>query len=90
MRWKVIKPIRDSMENKYQWVIAAVPGKAWAKKVFPGERTSTATEKLWENILYTSRVNASIFPKKDLGEKSSAVIQMISTHMPPRKVKIRS
>ena len=41
-------------------------------------------------ILYTSRVNASIFPKKDLGEKSSAVIQMISTHMPPRKVKIRS
>ena len=41
-------------------------------------------------ILYTSRVNASIFPKKDLGEKSSAVIQMISTHMPPKKVKIRS
>ena len=41
-------------------------------------------------ILYTSRVNASIFPKKDLGEKSSAVIRMISTHMPPRKVKIRS
>lgn len=41
-------------------------------------------------ILYTSRVNASIFPKKDLGEKSSAVIQMISTYMPPRKVKIRS
>lgn len=35
MRWKVIKPIRDSMENKYQWVIAAAPGKAWAKKVFP-------------------------------------------------------
>lgn len=29
MRWKVIKPIRDSMENKYQWCIAAVPGVKW-------------------------------------------------------------
>ena len=33
-----------------------MPGKAWAKKVFPGERTSTAVEKLWEAILSTSRV----------------------------------
>lgn len=40
-------------------------------------------------IVYTSRVNASIFPKKDLQEKNAAVIQMISTHMPPKKVKIR-
>ena len=41
-------------------------------------------------ILYTSPVNASIFPKKDLGEKAVSVTQMISTHMPPKKVKIRS
>lgn len=40
-------------------------------------------------ILYTSPVNASIFPKRDLGEKSPAVIEIISTHMPPGKVKIR-
>lgn len=40
-------------------------------------------------ILYTSRTTASIFPKKDLGEKKDAVIQIISTHMPPSKVKIR-
>lgn len=40
-------------------------------------------------IVYTSRVNASIFPKKDLQENTAAVIRMISTHMPPRKVKIR-
>ncbi len=40
-------------------------------------------------ILYTSRVNASIFPKKDLGDRLGGVIQMISTHMPPKKVKIR-
>lgn len=55
-RAKVIKPIRMKMENKYQWCIAAVPGKEWARKVFPGERTSVAVEKLWEAILSTSRV----------------------------------
>ena len=53
---KLIKPIRKRMENKYQWCIAAVPGKAWAKKIFPGERASVAMEKLWEAILSTSRV----------------------------------
>lgn len=40
-------------------------------------------------ILYTSPVNASVFPRKDLGDKTSVLIQMISTHMPPAKVKIR-
>ena len=41
-------------------------------------------------ILYTSRVNATIFPKKQLGDQKMAVVEMISTHMPPSKVKIRS
>ncbi len=56
-RSKTIKPIRAKMENKYQWCIAAVPGKEWAKKIFPGERASVAIEKLWEAILLTSRVD---------------------------------
>ena len=56
-RSKTIKPIRMRMENRYQWCIAAVPGKKWARKVFPGERTSAALEKLWDAILLTSRVN---------------------------------
>lgn len=54
----------------------------------------------WENIhravstpssilLYTSAMNASIFPKKELGDKKILLIEMISTHMPPKKVKIR-
>ena len=55
MRWGVIKPIRDDMENKYQWCIAAVPGKKWAKKVFPELSDTEAVEKLGEAILYTSR-----------------------------------
>lgn len=40
-------------------------------------------------ILYTSPVNASIFPRRELGEKIPGVIEMISTHMPSSKVKIR-
>lgn len=40
-------------------------------------------------ILYTSKTTASIFPKSDLGEKKYALIEMISTHMDPKKVKIK-
>lgn len=53
---KVIKPYREKMDNKYKWCIAAVPGDAWAKKIFPGERVSVAKEKLWSAILLASRV----------------------------------
>ena len=56
MRYPIIKPYRDAMDNKYKWCIASVPGEAWAKKVFPGVRASAAVEKLWQAILYTSRV----------------------------------
>lgn len=56
-RSAIIKPYRDQMENKYQWCIAAVPGKAWAKKLFPNDRASVAVEKLWQAILSCSRAN---------------------------------
>ena len=55
--YPILKPYFDKREGWQQWCIAAVPGKAWAKKVFPGMRTSQAIEKLWEAILSTSRVN---------------------------------
>ena len=55
-RYKVLKSYRDQMEGKYQWCIAAVPGKAWAKKVFPDLTPARAIEKLWEVILSCSRV----------------------------------
>jgi aminopeptidase len=54
-KMKVIKPLRDQMENRYQWCIAAVPGEKWAKKIFPELSRSAAVEKLWEAILSTSR-----------------------------------
>lgn len=41
-------------------------------------------------ILYTSKIHATIFPKRQIGDKITTVIQIISTHMPPAKVKIRS
>ncbi len=40
-------------------------------------------------IVYTSAVNASIFPKRELGDLKMQVIEMISTHMPPKKVRIK-
>jgi len=55
-RYKVLKPYRDQLEGKYQWCIAAVPGRAWAKKVFPDLSPARAVEKLWEVILSCSRV----------------------------------
>lgn len=56
-RYPIIKPFRDRMENRYQWVIAAVPGEKWAKKMFPKLSRHQAVEKLWEAILYTSRAD---------------------------------
>ncbi len=56
-RFPIIKPYRDKMENRHQWCIAAVPGEKWAKKVFPGLPKGKAIEKLWEAILFTSRVD---------------------------------
>ncbi len=52
-----VKKYYDAMDAKYKWCIAAVPGKAWAKKVFPKLSEQEAEEKLWEAILLTSRVD---------------------------------
>ena len=54
-----IKKYLDALEGKYKWVIAAVPGKPWAKKVFPDLPEEEAVEKLWEAILSTSRVDGN-------------------------------
>lgn len=40
-------------------------------------------------ILYVTRMRVLIFPKESMGEQYEAAIKMISTHMPPKKVKIR-
>ena len=58
-RSKVSKPYHDAMDNHYQWCIAAVPGKAWAKKVFPDLQVNRAVEALWDAILKASRADGS-------------------------------
>lgn len=40
-------------------------------------------------VLYTSKVNAFIFPRSELQDKTGLLIEMISTHVSPGKVKIR-
>ena len=40
-------------------------------------------------LIYTSKVNAWIFPKRDLGKDKEAVIQLISAHVAPDKIKIK-
>jgi len=52
----ILKPYRDRRDNRDQWCAAAVPGVAWAKKVFPGLPKGKAVEKLWEAILSAARV----------------------------------
>ena len=56
MKYPLLKGYMDQMDNKYQWCIAAVPGPAWAKKLFPDTTKRQAMEKLWDAILATSRV----------------------------------
>lgn len=73
-KYPIRKPYIDAMDNKYQWCIAAVPGAAWAKKVFPELKTSAAIEKLWEAILFTSRAESDPIGRwndhnKDLHDK---------------------
>ena len=70
LRYPTIKPFRDKMEGRYQWCIAAVAGKKWAKKVFPHDRASVAVEKLWEAILDCSLVTDDPIAEWDNFNKS--------------------
>ena len=56
LSYPILKPYIDQREGKQQWCIAAVPGVAWARKMFPELTKAQAVEKLWEAIISTSRV----------------------------------
>lgn len=56
-RYPFIKPYRDLLENKYQWCIASVPGREWARKIYPHLSDEEAVNELWNNILDCSRVD---------------------------------
>ena len=68
------KKFRDYADGKYKWCIAGVPGKAWAKKVFPNDSEEDAIEKLWAAILLTSRVDGND-PVKNWEDHNAFLIQ---------------
>ena len=72
-RYPKIKKYRDAIDGKYKWCIAAVPGKAWAKKVFPKLSEEEAIEALWVAILKTSRVDGND-PVKNWDEHNAFLI----------------
>ena len=55
-RSRVLKPYRNAIDGKHQWVIAAYPSVKWARKCFPALSDDQAVDKLWEAILRTVRV----------------------------------
>ena len=53
-RAAVLKPYREAIDGRHQWVIAAYPSESWAKKCFPDAEDPVAL--LWDAILKTVRV----------------------------------
>ncbi len=54
---KVLKKYREMRDNKYQWVIVALPSNEWATRLFPELSTKEAYKKLEEAILKCARVD---------------------------------
>lgn len=51
-----MKPYREKIENRHQWVIAGVPSIKWAKKIFPDAKSDKqAVELLWKAIIKVAR-----------------------------------
>ena len=56
-RAKALKPWTEyTMNDRLQWCVAAVPGRAWVSRVFPELPTEQAVEKLWQLIFDACRV----------------------------------
>ena len=64
-------------------------------------QNGTTTEAAWDTmikvvstgksiVIYTGRNRATILPKEAMGEQYENVVHMISTHIEPSKVKIKS
>ena len=60
------------------------------KQLVPWESITKASSTGKTILLYTSKVNAFLFPKRELGERSAELVQLISRYVSPDKVKIRA
>lgn len=61
-RAKVLKPYRNAIDGRHQWVIAAYPSEKWAKKCFPNDTAADAVAKLWDAVLTTVRIDGENDP----------------------------
>lgn len=61
-RSAIVKPYRNAIEGKHQWVIAALPSPKWAMKCFPDLSEEIAMERLWDAVLKTVRITESNDP----------------------------
>ena len=61
-RAKVLKPYRNAIDGKHQWVIAAYPSEKWARKCFPEDSAEEAVAKLWDAVLKTVRIDGEHDP----------------------------
>lgn len=62
---------RYSMNSEGQWLVCAYPTKAWASKVFPDLSSDEAYWKLYDQILYASRVSESNNPAEEWVEHNA-------------------
>lgn len=60
------------------------------KQLVPWESITKAAATGRTIMLYTSKVNAFLFPKRVLGERSGELVQVISRYVSPEKVKIKT
>ena len=61
-RASVMKPYRNAIDGKHQWVIAAYPSLKWAKKCFPEASDEEAMERLWDAVLTTVHIDGDNDP----------------------------
>ena len=70
-RGKVIKPYRNAIDGKHQWVIAAYPSLKWAQKCFPEDEN--AVDRLWDAILETVRITEDNDPVAEWKEHTDFI-----------------
>lgn len=66
----IVMKYREQIENKHQWCIVAIPGEAWAQKVFPECSKKKAVDNLWDAIFKCARVNGDPIENWDIHNKN--------------------
>lgn len=60
------------------------------KQLVPWESITKASSTGRTILLYTSKVNAFLFPKRVLGERNGEFVQVLSRYVAPDRIKIRT